>query len=71
MKKIELNDREFIVVRCCIGIEIKNFEMEQIQLESRIDRLSRLGIECESKKDRLEFVLEMIQELGELAKKFE
>lgn len=69
---VELNDRELRVVRCVLGIEAKNREIEKYQLELRLDRTSRFqSAEVDNIKERLDVIDDTLPELYALEKKFQ
>jgi len=70
--KVELNERELLVVRCVLGIEGKNLEIEKYQLEMRIDSLSKFkSIDIEDEKKRLGIIEERLPEIHTLERKFQ
>lgn len=69
---VELNRRELLVIRCVLGIEAKNREIEKYQLELRLDKTSRFqSAEVENIKDRLDVIDSTLPELYALEKKFQ
>lgn len=69
---VELSRRELLVIRCVLGIEAKNREIEKFQLELRLDKTSRFqSAEVENIKERLDVIDSTLPELYALEKKFQ
>ena len=68
---VELNDREQVLIHCCIGIEIKTLEIEKYKLEKKIESKYRRNQNCDKENARVDTIDDRLAELGELIKKFE
>ena len=68
---VELNDREQVLIHCCIGIEIKTLEIEKYKLEKKIESKYRRNQKCDKENARVDTIDDRLVELGELVKKFE
>ena len=69
---VDLNRRELLVIRCVLGIEAKNREIEKFQLELRLDKTSRFqSAEVENIKERRDVIDSTLPELYALEKKFQ